>query len=76
MRDLHTNYILPAAYNDKYAFLPFRIEEFANPRQIVGANRLNGDRSRRHLHCGTIWIEPHQASILSKPKPSIAALDS
>lgn len=28
LRDLHTNYVLPQAYASKFAFLPFRIEEF------------------------------------------------
>ena len=28
LRDLHTNYVLPQAYWSKFAFLPFRIEEF------------------------------------------------
>jgi C-terminal processing protease CtpA/Prc len=28
LRDLHTNYILPAAYHRLFAYLPFRIEEF------------------------------------------------
>jgi C-terminal processing protease CtpA/Prc len=28
LRDLHTNYILPTVYHRKYAFLPFRIEDF------------------------------------------------
>lgn len=28
LRDLHTNYILPTIYHRKYAYLPFRIEEF------------------------------------------------
>jgi len=28
LRDLHTNYILPRGYWAKFAFLPFRIEEF------------------------------------------------
>lgn len=28
LRDLHTNYILPTGYQRKFAFLPFRIEEF------------------------------------------------
>jgi Peptidase family S41 len=28
LRDLHTNYTLPSAYWPKFAFLPFRIEEF------------------------------------------------
>jgi len=28
LRDLHTNYVLPSAYQPKYAFLPFRVEEY------------------------------------------------
>jgi hypothetical protein len=28
LRDLHTNYMLPSEYGQKYAFVPFRIEEF------------------------------------------------
>lgn len=28
LRDLHTNYILPAPFQGKTAFLPFRLEEF------------------------------------------------
>lgn len=28
LRDLHTNYILPMIYHRKYAYLPFRVEEF------------------------------------------------
>jgi len=28
LRDLHTNYILPEGYWSKFAFLPFRVEEF------------------------------------------------
>jgi Peptidase family S41 len=28
LRDLHTNYMLPAGYQTKYAFLPFRVEEY------------------------------------------------
>jgi len=31
LRDLHTNYILPIVYRQKFAFLPFRIEEFFEP---------------------------------------------
>jgi hypothetical protein len=31
LRDLHTNYILPMVYRQKFAFLPFRIEEFFEP---------------------------------------------
>jgi hypothetical protein len=33
LRDLHTNYILPSAYHPKYAFLPFRVEEYYENRQ-------------------------------------------
>src|SRR5918992_5030495 len=38
LRDLHTNYILPAPYQSKTAFLPFLIEEYfedGEPRFIV-----------------------------------------
>src|SRR6266446_2192713 len=28
LRDLHTNYILPTGYAQKFAFLPFLVEEF------------------------------------------------
>jgi hypothetical protein len=28
LRDLHTNYVLPEAYWPKFAFLPFRVEEY------------------------------------------------
>ena len=28
LRDLHTNYILPEVYHRKFAYLPFRVEEF------------------------------------------------
>lgn len=31
LRDLHTNYILPAPYNEHTAFLPFLMEEFYDP---------------------------------------------
>jgi Peptidase family S41 len=34
LRDLHTNYILPSAYAQKFAFLPFRVEEFYEPGGI------------------------------------------
>ncbi len=33
LRDLHTNYILPAPFNDKIAFLPFLIEEYIDSEQ-------------------------------------------
>src|SRR5258707_139035 len=28
LRDLHTNYVLPSGYARKFAFLPFRVEEY------------------------------------------------
>jgi hypothetical protein len=31
LRDLHTNYVLPSGYQQKLAFLPFRVEEFYEP---------------------------------------------
>ncbi len=37
LRDLHTNYILPAVYAQKFAFLPFRIEEFYEPGGVFAA---------------------------------------
>jgi hypothetical protein len=37
LRDLHTNYILPAVYAQKFAFLPFRIEEFYEPGGVFVA---------------------------------------
>jgi C-terminal processing protease CtpA/Prc len=33
LRGLHTNYILPSAYHPKYAFLPFRVEEYYENEQ-------------------------------------------
>lgn len=33
LRDLHTNYTLPHAYWPKFAFLPFRVEEYYERRQ-------------------------------------------
>jgi hypothetical protein len=38
VRDLHTNYLLPAPFADKVAFLPFNVEEFfddTKPRYIA-----------------------------------------
>lgn len=45
-RDLHTNYILPNAYSGKYAFLPFRIEEFYEP---------NNPQQRKYA---ITWVSP------------------
>jgi hypothetical protein len=36
LRDLHTNYVLPAGYRGKFAFLPFRVEEFYEPGGVAG----------------------------------------
>ncbi|MFL6211442.1 MAG: S41 family peptidase [Pyrinomonadaceae bacterium] len=35
LRDLHTNYILPTGYAKKFAFLPFRVEEFYEPGGVA-----------------------------------------
>lgn len=40
VRDLHTNYVLPAPYNNKTAFLPFLVEEYIDAglrRYVVSA---------------------------------------
>ena len=46
-RDLHTNYILPAGYQTKYAFLPFRVEEYYDGDQrkylVSAVSPLNTD---------------------------------
>ena len=45
LRDLHTNYILPAPYNQHTAFLPFLMEEFydaAGARHYVVTRLLQG----------------------------------
>jgi hypothetical protein len=34
LRDLHTNYVLPSAYRTRFAFLPFRIEEFYDAGEV------------------------------------------
>ena len=38
LRDLHTNYILPTEYATKFAFLPFRVEEFYEPGGVPTAS--------------------------------------
>ena len=45
LRDLHTNYILPTIYHEKFAYLPFRVEEFYAGR----------DRERKYL---VSWVSP------------------
>ena len=46
LRDLHTNYTLPSAYWPKFAFLPFRVEEYYE-------NGKNGPR--KYL---VSWVSP------------------
>ncbi len=50
LRDLHTNYILPQAYWSKFAFLPFRIEEFYDEQRarrfvVTWVSPVNTDRN-------------------------------
>ena len=48
LRDLHTNYILPSEYHPKYAFLPFRVEEYYENKQrkylVSAVSPMNTDR--------------------------------
>jgi hypothetical protein len=50
LRDLHTNYILPAGYHTKFAFLPFRIEEFYEPGGLDAAKPVR--------QYGVSWVSP------------------
>ena len=44
VRDLHTNYLLPAPYNDKVAFLPFNVEAcFRNGERIYVISKVTKD---------------------------------
>jgi hypothetical protein len=52
LRDLHTNYILPGVYAQKFAFLPFRIEEFYEPG---GAAMAQAPQSRKYV---VSWVSP------------------
>jgi hypothetical protein len=52
LRDLHTNYILPAVYAQKFAFLPFRIEEFYQPGGVFAAEV---PQSRKYV---VSWVSP------------------
>jgi len=45
LRDLHTNYVLPQAYWPKFAFLPFRVEEY-----------YDGPQHQRHYLVS--WVSP------------------
>jgi C-terminal processing protease CtpA/Prc len=59
LRDLHTNYVLPREYGQKYAFLPFRIEEFyeANHRKylVSWVSPISKDRKLRAGMVATHW---------------------
>ena len=49
VRDLHTNYLLPAPFNGKIAFLPFLIEEYfedGEPTYLVLATDRRASRRR------------------------------
>src|SRR5262249_15851883 len=50
--DLHTNYILPADYGKKLAFLPFRIEEFYEPG---GVAKPDVKQTRKYV---VSWVSP------------------
>jgi hypothetical protein len=52
LRDLHTNYILPGVYSRKFAFLPFRIEEFYEPGRVAA---VSVPQVRKHV---VSWVSP------------------
>jgi Peptidase family S41 len=52
LRDLHTNYVLPGVYAKKFAFLPFRIEEFYEPG---GTAVAQAPQSRKYI---VSWVSP------------------
>jgi hypothetical protein len=54
LRDLHTNYILPAGYAQKSAFLPFRVEEFYEP----GGAAQHPDTVARVRKYVVSWVSP------------------
>lgn len=59
VRDLHTNYLLPAPFNNRVAFLPFDIEEYyeAGEPHYIATHFVQGF-SHRHLKPGveiTTW---------------------
>jgi len=59
LRDLHTNYILPGGYQEKFAFLPFRAEEFyeGSTRRFVVSwvSPVNTDRNLKEGVVITHW---------------------
>lgn len=54
LRDLHTNYILPDAYRTKFAFLPFRIEEYYEPGGVASPSSSVTQR-RQYI---VSWVSP------------------
>ncbi|MEA2162761.1 MAG: hypothetical protein QOK37_888 [Thermoanaerobaculia bacterium] len=54
LRDLHTNYILPSDYAQKFAFLPFRVEEFYEPGGVA-ANPASPPPPRKYV---VSWVSP------------------
>jgi hypothetical protein len=54
LRDLHTNYILPAGYAHKFAFLPFRIEEFYEPGGVAKSAGV-AKQVRKYV---VSWVSP------------------
>jgi len=59
LRDLHTNYVLPAAYRTKFAFLPFRIEEFTENKErkfvVSWVSPVSTDRNLKEGMIVTHW---------------------
>src|SRR5262249_54930681 len=54
LRDLHTNYVLPNGYRQKFAFLPFRVEEFYEPGGLAPANSAVAQQ-RKYV---VSWVSP------------------
>jgi hypothetical protein len=50
LRDLHTAYVLPRGYHGKFAFLPFRIEEF-----YEAGPAADGQKIRKYM---VTWVSP------------------
>jgi hypothetical protein len=55
LRDLHTNYFLPTGYQQKFAFLPFRVEEFYEPGGVEPDGVPPVERKRRYA---VSWVSP------------------
>lgn len=54
LRDLHTNYMLPSGYAQKFAFLPFRVEEYYEPGGVA-PNPDTVVRVRKYI---VSWVSP------------------